>query len=296
MGMRPVYFVVLLCLACGSTQTKTANRDLLAPESRRADQQMLLVEAGPYRSGSTEEERTQAYQDFLATSGNDSARKYNWFEREPEAHDKVLPAYRFDLHPVTQAAYAEFVAASGIPAPTINEADWKAQGFIQDYATEVRRYNWTGARPPEGREQHPVVLVPWERARAYCRWRGEVVGQPRRLPSADEFEKAARGPDSDIYPWGSDYDISKLNSGDGGLRDTTAVGTYPQGNSAIGAQDVAGNVFQWTSTPWPHGRNRMTVKGSAWDDHGGLGRAAAAHGRPAQVRHAIVGFRCAADG
>jgi formylglycine-generating enzyme required for sulfatase activity len=256
---------------------------------------MLLVAAGPYRSGSTEEEREQAYQDFLATSGKDSARKNNWFQWEPEAHEKTLPAYKFDRYPVTQAAYAEFVAATGAPAPMINEADWKAQRFSQDYATEVRRYNWIDGHPPKGREQHPVVLVPWKQANAYCLWRGKLVGEDRRLPSADEFEKAARGPGGAIYPWGSHYEIDKLNGGDGGLRDTTPVGSYPQGNSALGAQDVAGNVFQWTSTPWPRGSNRMTVKGSAWDDHGGLGRAAAAHGRPAQIRHAIVGFRCAGE-
>jgi formylglycine-generating enzyme required for sulfatase activity len=58
-------------------------------------------------------------------------------------------------------------------------------------------------------------------------------------------------------------------------------------------RDAAGNVFQWTSTPWEHEPNAMTVKGSAWDDYAGVGRAASAHGRPRSARHAIVGLRCA---
>lgn len=293
--MRFVYFIATLVTACGSPAAPHSQRNSAAAESRLADQSMLRIPAGPYRSGSTAEERNRAYDDYQATAGGDSARRNNWFQFEPEAHDSELPAYKFDRHPVTQAAYAEFVAATGTPAPTISESDWKAQRFIQDYATEVQRFNWNSGRLPQGREQHPVVLVPWKRAQAYCVWRGKLVGAARRLPSADEFEKAARGPQGAIYPWGGSYQRDKLNSADGGLRDTCPVSSYPAGRSARGADDVAGNVFQWTSTPWPRGSGRMTVKGSAWDDHGGLGRAAAAHGRPAGVRHAIVGFRCAAD-
>ena len=292
--MRRVYFVALLCIACGSPAATPSQRASAAAQSRLADQHMLEVAAGPYRSGSSEAERMRAYDDYLATAGTDAAKRNQWFQFEAEAHHKSLPAYKFDLRPVTQAAYSEFIAATGAAPPMISESDWKAQGFIQDYASEVRRYHWSGGRPPIGRELHPVVLVPWQQAQAYCRWRGKLVGEARRLPSADEFEKAARGPQGGIYPWGDRYEIDKLNSADGGLRDTSPVGSYPEGRSARGADDVAGNVFQWTQTPWPRGSGRMTVKGSAWDDHGGLGRAAAAHGRAAHIRHAIVGFRCAA--
>jgi formylglycine-generating enzyme required for sulfatase activity len=140
-----------------------------------------------------------------------------------------------------------------------------------------------------------VVLVPWQAARDYCQWRGRVVGETRRLPTADEFEKAARGPDGASYPWGDRYEPERLNGAASGLRKTSPVGAYPSGRSARGADEVAGNVFQWTSTPWPKRAGRMTVKGSAWDDFAGLGRAAAAHGRPVAIRAVIIGFRCAAD-
>jgi formylglycine-generating enzyme required for sulfatase activity len=144
-----------------------------------------------------------------------------------------------------------------------------------------------------------VVLVSWDDAAAYCAWRGQVVGHPRRLPSAHELEKAARGVEGLAYPWGVTFDRSKLNSAVGGPRDTVTVGSYPDGQSPLGVLDTAGNVFQWTATPWPPGEPagaRMTVKGSAWDDFGGLGRGAAWHGRVRTVRHVIVGFRCAGEG
>jgi formylglycine-generating enzyme required for sulfatase activity len=256
---------------------------------------MLQIAAGPYRQGSSIEERERAYQDYKETAGTESARKYGWFDTEAVATTASLPAFKFDKGPVTQAAYGEFVRATGAPAPRISEADWKAQRFSQRYRSEVEHYNWSGSYPPAEFAQHPVVLVPWSQARDYCQWRGKIVGEPRRLPTADEFEKAARGPGGAAYPWGDTYDKTKLNSAAGGLRKTSSVGSYPQGRSARGADDVAGNVFQWTSTPWTRQPGRMTVKGSAWDDHGGLGRAAAAHGRPQNIRHAIVGFRCAAD-
>ncbi len=254
---------------------------------------MITILKGPFRLGSTKAERDQAYEDYLATSGRDTARELGWFEREPEATTVSLPAYRIDLHPVTQRAFAEFVVSTNARPPHISAADWRRQGFVQNYEQEVARFNWTGASPPNGRERHPVVLVPWAAAAAYCKWRGRLVGATRRLPSASEFEKAARGPGQSIYPWGNTFDATRLNSAVKGPRDTTEIESFTNGNSALGASDVAGNVFQWTSTPWPHGKGRMTVKGSAWDDQGGLGRAAAAHGRRTTISHAIVGFRCA---
>jgi formylglycine-generating enzyme required for sulfatase activity len=285
--MKPVLAVVLF--ACGAPQTPSPSLDANAPLSNAADERMITIPGGNYIAGSTVEERSGAYEDYLATAKHDGAREHGWFEKETERTVATLPAFRIDLMPVTQVAYAEFVAAGRAPPPTIDEATWKKQGFAQDYATQVARFNWRDGRPPPGREDHPVVLVTHDEAARYCQWRNK-----RRLPTADEYEKAARGEQGLSYPWGNSFEASKLNSAVNGPGDTTPVGQFVDGASPYGVLGLAGNVFHWTATPG--GPGKMIVKGSAWDDYGGVGRGASKHGRTRTIRHVIVGFRCAADG
>ncbi|HEY0253031.1 MAG TPA: SUMF1/EgtB/PvdO family nonheme iron enzyme [Kofleriaceae bacterium] len=264
-----------------------------APLSIAADEQMITIPGGKSVGGSTPEERASAYDDFLSSSGSDTARDGKWFEGEEDRHIVRLSEFRIDLMPVTQSAYAEFVASGGAPAPMITEDAWKAQGFTQDYATIVSKFVWKDGAPPSAKLDHPVVLVTATEADAYCAWRGKLAGEARRLPSAHEYEKAARGDNGLAYPWGNTYEPAKLNSAVKGPGDTIPVGQMPEGASPYGVLDMAGNVFEWTSTPFEGGKR--TVKGSAFEDFGGVGRAAAMHGRAVTARHVIVGFRCAAD-
>lgn len=297
--IRPLIFVSLC--GCGTPAAPVHPSAASAPLSLAADARMITVPAGQFIAGSTPEERTQAYDDYQQTAGTDVARDNKWFDREEDRHVEQLTGFRIDLMPVTQAQFAEFVGAGHAPPLVIDVAAWNAQGFMQDYTTEVERFVWRDGRPPAGREDHPVVLVTWVDANRYCAWRGELAGAKRRLPTAYEFEKAARGDGGISYPWGNTFEASKLNSGVGGPRDTVPVGTFIAGASPYGALDLAGNVFHWTSTPAPapggatteHGK--MLVKGSAWEDFAGVGRGASGHGRAKHVRHVIVGFRCAAE-
>jgi formylglycine-generating enzyme required for sulfatase activity len=281
--------------ACGTPPATHPTSSAQAPLSSAADARMIMIPAGKYIAGSTPEERATAYDDYQATANQDSAREHEWFAKEADRHLENLPAFRIDLMPVTQVAYAEYVAAGHAPAPAIDEVAWKAQGFLQDYETQVARFVWRDGRPPTGREDHPVVLVTHAEAQGYCVWRGTELGEKRRLPTSAEYEKAARGEGGFAYPWGSAYEASKLNSAVQGPGDTTPVGTYADGASPFGVLDLAGNVFHWTSTPAADEPGQMIVKGSAWEDFGGLGRGASWHGRPSKARHVIVGFRCAAD-
>ena len=279
-------------LACGGSHPHQpqSQHSLL---SLAADESMVTIPAGDYIAGSTPEERAAAYEDYQQTAGNDAARENKWFDTEEDRRITELGAFRIDLMPVTQAQYAEMVTAGKAKPPMIDEATWKAQGFNQDFATQVQRFVWKDARPPIGREDHPVVLVTHDEAARYCAWRGTQRGEPRRLPTAAEYEKAARGEDGRSYPWGNAFEPDKLNSAVNGPKDTTPAGQFNDGASPFGVLELAGNVFQWTSTR--EQGDEMVVKGSAWEDFAGVGRGASFHGRAKTARHVIVGFRCAAD-
>lgn len=286
---------VLIVVAVGCSAPAVSHpQSAASPLSQAADAQMIAVPAGQYIAGSTPEERQAAYDDFSASAGKDTAREHHWFDGEDDRHVvEQQPAFHIDLMPVTQGEYAEFVSAGGAAAPFIDEDAWKRQAFTQDYA-QVARFVWKDGAPPAGRADHPVVLVTWDEASRYCQWRGQQVGAPRRLPTEAEYEKAARGDGGVAYPWGNAFEPDKLDSAVSGPGDTVPVGTYVKGASPYGVLDAAGNVFEWTSTPFKKGQ--MTVKGSSWEDFAGLGRGASRHGRPPGIRHSIIGFRCATDG
>lgn len=284
--------IAVLLAGCGAPHAIAPAASAQAPLSLAAADHMIVVPAGRFIAGSTPEERAAAYDDYQITAGDDTARTEHWFDREADRHSMQLPAFRLDFMPVTQAQYAEFVAAEHVAAPAIDQAAWQAAKFPDDYATYAPRFLWSDGRPPSGREDHPVVLVPWTDAARYCAWRGGLRGERLRLPSADELEKATRGDGGLPYPWGGDYEADKLNSAVRGPGDTTPVGSYPAGASPYGILDLSGNVYQWTTTT---DGGEVVIKGSAWSDFGGLGRGAWLTRRPKTARDIAVGFRCAGD-
>ncbi|HLY31696.1 MAG TPA: SUMF1/EgtB/PvdO family nonheme iron enzyme [Ktedonobacterales bacterium] len=152
---------------------------------------------------------------------------------------------------------------------------------VAEYACYQRA---TGKQRPDWRPQADQLLLPvdnlsWQDAVAYATWLAQVTGQPWRLPTEAEWEKAARGTDGRIYPWGDQWDKTRANTYDGGPGHTTPVGSYPNGASPYGAQDMAGNVWEWTSSLYklyPYnpatsedgGRDRTSVlvlRGGSWD-------------------------------
>jgi formylglycine-generating enzyme required for sulfatase activity len=156
--------------------------------------------------------------------GSDPSVDGDAMDLEQPQHTLYLPDYYMARTPVTNAQYAAFVEATGHSQPQ----------------------HWKGGKPPSGKEDHPVVWVSWHDALAYCDWLAEVTGKPYRLPSEAEWEKAARGSDGRIYPWGNEWDVERCNSQKGGEGDTTPVGAYPEGASPYGLLDMAGNVWEFT--------------------------------------------------
>jgi gamma-glutamyl hercynylcysteine S-oxide synthase len=133
-------------------------------------------------------------------------------------HRVYLHQFRIDKYPVTNAQFARFVAATGHRSPL----------------------HWKDGKIPPGLELHPVTMVSWFDATAYAQWGG------RRLPSEQEWEKAARGPEGRRWPWGDAMEANRLNTYYQ-VGATTEVLRYPDGASYYGIFDMAGNVSQWVA-------------------------------------------------
>lgn len=253
----------------------------------------ITIAAGSFLAGSDAGERETGYRLDEAAYGHSVTRQNGWYDRERPKGEKTLPGFVITRTAITNAQYALFIAETGHPAPDVSAATWKGYGLIHPYE-RTRRHAWKDGRPPAGREEHPVVLISHDDALAYAKWLSRRTGHDWRLPSELEWEKAARGTDGRIFPWGDDFDPEKLNSHDRGPFDTLPVGSFPQGQSPYGMLDAAGQVFEWTASPGNPGR--FLVKGGSWDDSGcGVCRAAARHARPEDLKHILIGFRLVRD-
>lgn len=181
------------------------------------------------------------------------------FPAERPVHRVTVGSYWASKHLVTNHQYKQFVIATGHRVPFLDDP----RVAIDNWDSQRRTY-------PAGRAQHPVVLVSWYDALAYCTWAGG------RLPTEAEWEHAARGGlEGTLYPWGNEIDSSRANYDN--RNGTTPVGSYASND--YGLYDVAGNVWEWvadwydpkyyqaspsTNPQGPvHGATRV-LRGGAW--------------------------------
>ncbi len=193
------------------------------------------IPAGEFLMGSDKTKDTQAYDD------------------ETPQHPLYLPEYRIARVPVTVAQFAAFMAAN--PGyRTTAEQQGSAWSYTGSTWEEVKGADWAHPRGPgsdvRAKQDHPVTCVSWHDALAFCKWAGV------RLPTEAEWEKAARGDKGFIWPWGDREPNSGVCNFNMTVGDTTPVGSYPDGKSPYGVLDMAGNVWEWTSSLWGKDRQK----------------------------------------
>jgi formylglycine-generating enzyme required for sulfatase activity len=258
--------------------TKSSLADETPMDSNpKTQSDMLLIPAGEFIMGSTEEQAIEAWQK------NDGGYDKEDYLSEYPQQKIILEDFYIDKKEVSNGDYKTFVDATNHAAPAL----WSDQSLSSPI--------------------QPVVGVDWSDAEAYCRWIG------KRLPTEAEWEKAARGTDGRSWPWGNIWDGSRDNHGNGteygldesdGYKYTAPVGAE-LGASPYGVLNVAGNVYEWVADDFnaysendkyfqqDFNKGFKVIKGGAYTDGQSDQRPASRIGYQKDFKDVDIGFRCA---
>jgi len=250
------------------------------------------VPEGPFSMGGSADTAYAECQKFRTDCHRD------WLTDEEPAHTVNLDSFYMDKYEVSNDTYRECVSSGACLPPT-------------DTSSSTRSSYYGDSQY----DDYPVIYVDWNMANAYCEWRGA------RLPTEAEWEKAARGMDGRMYPWGNSFDGMKANfcdkncsydwankNYDDGYADTASVDAFSSGASVYGIFNLAGNVWEWvagwydanyyanspSSNPQGPGSGQYRVlRGGSWNNDGGDIRSANRGGFDPSLIFNRVGFRCA---
>jgi formylglycine-generating enzyme required for sulfatase activity len=287
-----------------------------------AESERVLIPAGPFIMGSNQVDADNKAQEFGSIKP--------WYLDERPQRQETLPAFYIDRYEVTNRDYREFVMKNNYWLPQ----GWDKNGYLLNrdllemgdqptlshlasdiYHLDVDTKKMSRAKlidaitaQQKQRDKLPVAGVPWTAARDYCAWKG------KRLPTEAEWERAARGKEGLEYPWGNDWALARLNAGsdDRWEQGVAPVGSYPEGRSAEGVYDLAGNVMEWVADeylPYPgnqdvselYSKKYRIARGGGW---GGVGHYTISHFYRGAYRFPLapestfvdLGFRCASAG
>jgi formylglycine-generating enzyme required for sulfatase activity len=276
---QPTEAPTLALTAVPITKDMPADASLGDAWTRPADGMMMVyVPPGEFQMGSTDDEVDYALplcREYQSACGRD------WFEREQPAHTVALDGFWIDRTEVTNAQFAAFLNEEG------NQEEGGLNWLILESDGCLVEHVDGEFQPKSGYSDHPVVMVSWYGAAAYCRWAGG------RLPTEAQWEYAARGPEGRLFPWGNEMDGTRLNycdancdlgylqpsdeSFDDGYVRSAPIGSYPAGASWVGALDMAGNVWEWAANWYeeypserqenptgPSTGDRLVLRGGAW--------------------------------
>jgi len=228
--MRRILLVVIGILLLASC----ANETPVAPTETSVEmpKDMALIPAGEFTMGGDQETALSECEKYFSGCKRDE-----WYLNESPVHEVTLNAFYMDIYEVTNNKYQECVAAGSCTPPTRNSSSTRSAYFGNpEFAS------------------YPVIWVSWDQAQTYCKWRGP------RLPSEAEWEKAARGTEANLYPWGEAFESGEGNfcdvnckepwankNFDDGFADTAPVGSFEKGLSPYGLYDMGGNVDEWVA-------------------------------------------------
>ena len=202
-----------------------------------------------------------------AQKTNQQGRNYDdeAYDDETPPRQVNLEPFRIGKYPVTVSQYLTFVDEGTVP--------------------NREPKNWAEQQEHPSR---PVVRVTWHQATAYCQWAGG------RLPTEEEWERAARGPQGTKYPWGNEgIDTARANFFESRIGHPTPVGLYPLGVSAEGAYDLVGNVFEWTSSPWSKSSAEYVWRGGSFNNNRRNARSSYRNNNQPDEQNQNLGFRLA---
>ncbi len=252
--LRKTGFSIILGLFLGgsavtSCSMKAEERSEASPSrvhpksSQDPTREMVKIPAGPFLMGSNEEDDEGIGSEFGTVKP--------LYRDEHPLHRVFLKSFWIDKYEVNNLHYKQFVESTNSRSPR----------------------SWPDGKFPIPFAHYPVTFVSWYDAKRFCEWAG------KRLPKEAEWEKAARGTDGRVYPWGNEFDPKRANTGESKQEGVAPVGSYEMGVSPFGVYDMVGNVWEWVDDwyqPYPgntytsevFGEKNKVLKGGSW---GGTG-------------------------